>query len=1069
MRRSALSLSNLSTVILCILLFSTFSFAAAPDRIAGPVVAQQPVKLSASVPHRAEPQFDRGPVDPSLKLSSMTVLTVPSASQQKALDRLLAQQQDPRSPQYHKWLTPEQYGDRFGLSPNDIKKITTWLQSQGFSIKTVARGRNWVSFSGTAAQAESAFQTSLHTFDLNGEAHFSNTTPLSIPAALSGAVVGVRGLSNFHPKPHSRQVKPSPDYTTASGSLFLAPGDIATMYDVTPLYGNGIDGTGQTLAVIGETDVYLADLVNFRSGFGLSAISGCTTNANLVITACDTANFKYVVAAGDVDPGLPNSIQDDLAEADIDIEWSGAVARNAQITYVNAPVSGVFAALYHAIDNSLSPVATLSYGLCEIDEGLFVGPDEAELQKANSLGITVLNSSGDSGAAECDYTSSPATRGISVSYPASSPSVTGVGGTLIPFNEYTSTFWKASNDANGGSALSYIPEYGWNDPQDWGGFCAAKAGNCSGFPFSDWPSAQSFFGILAGGGGVSNCTSVNGGGACQGGFPKPSYQSGLTGLVLSGQAPARYSPDVSLLASIYFPGFIVCTAQSEIGGTGSASSCANGIPTAVVCSGNGLCSVFGGTSVASPMFAGVVTLLNQSLNGTGSQGLGNINPTLYSLAKTPGNGAFHQVITGSNGAFCVVGTPAGQPAVLQCPAAGFFGFDASNFDPTTHYNLVTGLGSVDANLLATAWAAGRTASSMTFTALPGTAILGQTVTLTATMSPSSASGTVSFFVNGSSTALGSAVLSSGVAILTTTSLPVGTDSIVAQFPGDGYNQPSSGNASVTVAAPDFTLTNTGVTTATVLAGVPGTGYSFNVTPAGGAGSFVETVNFSCPGLDTTIICVFSPASIPAGTPGVTSVPVSLTITTSGPNTSGARLQKRADNRAPWLPFTLPIAGVVMVGLAGRKWSKYSTVAGLGVALVLIGLLIACGSSSAPVAVSAITPGAASLYPNNAGWPSSTQAFSATVTGSSNTAVTWSISPSPAGASIDASGLFTAPTIAANLPATITVTATSQADTTKTKTATVALKPATVPGAYPVTITVTESPTTHTLPVSITVQ
>ncbi len=184
------------------------------------------------------------------------------------------------------------------------------------------------------------------------------------------------------------------------------------------------------------------------------------------------------------------------------------------------------------------------------------------------------------------------------------------------------------------------------------------------------------------------------------------------------------------------------------------------------------------------------------------------------------------------------------------------------------------------------------------------------------------------------------------------------------------------------------------------------------------------------------------------------------------------MQKRADNRMPWLPFTLPIAGVVMVGLAGRKLSKYSVAAGLCLALVLIGLLIACGSSSHPVAVTAVTPSGASLYPNNPtnpSWPTATQAFSATVTNTSNTAVTWSISPSPAGAAIDASGNFTSPTIAPGLPTTITVTATSQADSSKSNTATVALKPTTVPRNYPVVITVTESPTTHTLPVAITVQ
>jgi subtilase family serine protease len=189
-RSALLSLSNLltsnfSTLILCILIFSTVSFAAAPDRITGPIVSGQLIKLSAGVPMKARSQYDQGPADPSIELSYMTLLTVPSASQQRAITRLLAQQQDPRSSLYHKWLTPEQYADRFGLSPNDIQKITTWLQSKGFSILEVARARNFIVFSGTAAQAESAFQTQIHNFKVNGEMHFSNTTPPMIPAALS--------------------------------------------------------------------------------------------------------------------------------------------------------------------------------------------------------------------------------------------------------------------------------------------------------------------------------------------------------------------------------------------------------------------------------------------------------------------------------------------------------------------------------------------------------------------------------------------------------------------------------------------------------------------------------------------------------------------------------------------------------------------------------------------------------------------------------------------------------------------------------------------------------------------
>lgn len=1057
-----------ASFLLLPLLASALCFAAAPDRITAPIVAAQTVRLAAGVPMKARPEFDQGPVDPSLKLGYITLLTAPSASQQKTLNRLLAQQQDPHSPYYHRWLTPEQYAERFGLSPNDIKKITTWLQSQGFTVLSTARGRNWITFSGTAVQVESAFQTEIHRFSVDGEMHFANTTPASIPAALSGIVAGFRGLNNFWPKSHA--LHSNPDYTLKQGNnsfLFLAPGDIATIYDLKPLFNAGIDGTGQKLAVIGQTDVYLADLADFRSGFGLSTIN-CTTSATNVITACNTANFQYVLV--NADPGTPHS--GDLAEADIDLEWSGAVASNAQIIYVNAPDlsgGGVFDSMYHTIDNNLAPVMTMSYGFCELDEALsgFFASDEAEFQKANAEGITFLNSSGDSGAAECDFQTHLATGGYAVTYPASSPEVTGVGGTLIPYNEYSSTYWSASNGTDGGSALQYIPELAWNDSQEWGEYCAANAANCNGLPFTDWQSAQSVIGLLAAGGGASNCHTINGSGACTSGFPQPTYQQGLT---IPGQTTAvRFSPDVALLASVYWPGYIVCTAQSEIGGSGSASSCASGIASALAgCTGQlGLCSVFGGTSVASPVFAGIVTLLNQYLTAS-APGLGNINPTLYTLAHTPANGAFHQLTTGSSGAFCAPGTPSNQPTALQCPGSGFLGFDASNFDATTGYNLVNGLGSIDANNLALAWAAGRSASTTTVVAAPTNTVLGHNVKLTATVTPSTATGTVSFFNNGSGTALGTGTVSSGVATFSTTSLPLGTNNITATYGGDGYNAPSTTAtpAVVTITSPDFTWTSSDLTH-TVLAGQTSLAYNFTATPVGSS-TFAAAVTYACSfaPTDTTVGCTFNPTSIAVG---AVATPVTLTITTKGPNTgTGTAVQHRADKRSPWLPLTLPIAGIIMVGIAGRKVSKYSLVASLCVSLALLGLLVACGGgSSTPISVT-VSPGTpSSLFPNNAGWPSQTAQFTATV--NNNSAVTWAVTGGAANGTIDANGKYTAPTVAAGLPATVTITATSVADPSKSGSAQETLKTPTALGTFNVTVTATEAQTDKPFSVTLTVQ
>ena len=1102
------------SIALSTLILSTLCFAAAPDRIKSPILAAQMVRLSAGVPMQARSEFDQGAVDLSFKMSYMTLLTVPSADQKRALDKLLADQQNPHSASYHKWLTPEQYADRFGLSANDLKTLVDWVQSQGFTIVRTARARNWIAFSGTVDQVERTFQTQIHNYKVDGEMHFANTVPPAIPAALSDIVVGLRGLNNFPAK--SNYHRAQPDYTLNVGSnsfLFIAPGDIASLYDINTLIGSGTDGTGQTLAVIGETDVYLDDLNNFRSGFNINAISSCTTNASGVVTACNSGNFRYIFAeATGADPGSPNSLQDDLPEADIDLEWSNAVARKAKIAYVNAPLTGVFTALQYAIDNKVAPVITMSYTTpCELADGTILG-DEVELQKANSFGITFMNSTGDTGAAECDFGNNLAVFGYAIAYPASSPEVTGVGGTSIPAvnpNEYSSTFWNSSTGSDGGSAKGYIPEQVWNDSQEFGLLCTnASPCTLNGQTVTSWTTAQAAIGIAAGGGGVSNCVTTDANGVCTAGFPQPSWQAGINASIVNpggaGETttPARYSPDVSFLASSNFPGYIVCTARSELGLSGNTSICTGGAAgisnmlTACV-NGTGPCSVFGGTSVSSPVFAGIVTLLNQYVVAQGLQntpGLGNINPMLYSLAASNStNKAFNSVITPntgaySDGAFCSPGTPSSGvsgdpwPAALQCPSsganAGFLGFSAFNSDPTTGYNLTTGLGSVDVSNLFTAWVATSLATTTTdVVSSQNPQAFGSPVTFTAdvtTTGTSTPTGTVTF--NDDATTLGTGNLIAGPGIVgtahatfSTSTLSSGSHSITAVYAGDTNNAGStSAVLTQVITAPTFTL-STPSTPATVLSGQSTTS-TFTVTATGsGVTTFAGDVTFACSGHpDATVTC-----SAPTITTGTASpVTETVTFTTTGPNSNGLKTQqhRRSDNRMPWLPIAFPLAGILMVGFAGRKGSKYSVVAGLCLSLVLLGFLVACGSSTPPAVVVSVSPAGSTLFPNNAadGWPPQTATFTATVTNNSNTAVNWSVSPAGAG-SIDSNGVYTTPTIAVGLPGSATITATSQADSTKTAHATVTITPTTVPGAYPITVTGTESTTVQSKNVTLTVQ
>jgi subtilase family serine protease len=714
-----------------LVIFSTLTFAATNNRIPGAVATGQTVALRGNVHRNAVARFDRGPADPNLRFGSMMLETHPTAAQQNEIRQLLADQQNPKSRNFHKWITPEQWADRFGLSAADVAKITGWLKSQGFSNIHVARARNWVSFAGTAAQVQSAFKTQIHKYFVNGEMHVANATSPRIPAALSGVVTQVAGLTDFHLKPRKgKRVRPY--YADSTFGNVMAPGDIAKMYDL----NSAFDGTGQNIAVIGQSDVYLDDINDFRTGFGLSSLT-CATGTNSLITSCADAHFTYELDPNVSDPGVPTS--GDLAEADLDIEWASAIAPGANIFYVNAPAvfnsggslvsGGVWRAWYYAVDQNFAPVISMSYGNCEFNfpysvDGSDGGTDETELQLANSEGITFVNSTGDTGPAGCDLqfpqngnNGNLAEFGLAVGYPASSPEVTAVGGSAISIgNLASSTYWGTSNAATGGNVLSYVPEVPWNDDVEVGEACSVSSppSFCTNNGITDAVSAQAFLGLSASGGGPSNCaTQTPSLTSCAAGFPQPTWQQNLTvSGQQSGASGVRMIPDVSLLASPNFPGYIFCTQASELGATGTGSVCApggaNGITNALAAvdsQGNPTPAIIGGTSVSAPIFAGMVALMNQYL---GSAGQGNINQFLYQAAGTPGT--FNQITTGNNLIYCDPGTPTDMPSGLQCPAlAGGaansqIGFDASTGDPTTGYNLVTGLGSVDWNNLAPAMA-----------------------------------------------------------------------------------------------------------------------------------------------------------------------------------------------------------------------------------------------------------------------------------------------------------------------------------------------------------------------------
>ena len=410
-------------------------FAGPADRVTGRIDASRVHVLPGSVHRLATPQSDRGAVDPTMRMESMMLLVKPSAAQQAELNQLLADQQNPSSPQFRKWLTPEAFGARFGLTTGDHSKVVAWLSSQGFEVKESGRARNWVMFSGTAGQVENALHTQIHRYEVNGEKHFANATPVAVPEVLVDMVGGVTGLHDFQAKSGVR--KETPKFNSGT-SHFLVPEDFATIYDVMPIASAGIDGTGVNIGIIGFSQLQVSDIEMFQTKYNLPV-----KDPKSVVVGTNPG----VVLAGN-----------DLLEADLDIEWSGAIAPGAQVYYYYS--SSYPAAIASAVNANLVHMISMSFGYSELDNPtLSLQP---VLQQANAQGITLFVSTGDSGAATAPDSSLFSRFGAVVSTPASFPEVTAVGGTQFNDTTNASTYWATTNDANSGSALSYIPEIAWS-------------------------------------------------------------------------------------------------------------------------------------------------------------------------------------------------------------------------------------------------------------------------------------------------------------------------------------------------------------------------------------------------------------------------------------------------------------------------------------------------------------------------------------------------------------------------------------------------------------------------------
>jgi pseudomonalisin len=893
----------------------TIARAAQPtNRIRGPIDEAVTVMLPGHVRPEVAVAASIGPAEWELPMEHMILVLKGDSAQESALSNLLRDQQDPRSPNYRKFLTPQQFGQQFGASPTDVAKVTAWLKQHGFAVEQVPPSRRAIVFSGSAAAVTSAFGTTIHKLRVGAETHYANTEEPRIPAAFADVVGGLVKLNDFQHKTAIRQLRPvgrdaaSPQFTYGS-SHYLAPADYATIYDLASLYANGIDGTGQSIAIVARSNISMSDLETFRGEFGLPA------------------NDPTVIIASGTDPGF---VSGDGDEATLDVQWSGAVAPKANIKLVvassTATADGVDLSAQYIINNNIAPVMSVSFGSCEPGMGSGgVAFYNALWQQAAAEGITVLVSSGDSGAAGCSSGSSTTGSMRAVNGLCSSPYNVCVGGTEFAEGSNPGQYWLPGNNSTMGSAQGYIPETVWNESGSNGG--------------SE---------LWAGGGGASIY------------FTKPSWQTG-PGVPADG---ARDVPDVALTAAGH-DGYLIeeYGALYSIAGTSAASPSFAGImalvnqkigtrlgaPNATL---YGLASLqsAGGTQV----FHDVTTGSNTVPGVTGfaavtgydrATGLGSVDgallvnhwtdtaavkPPSLAASNSPaaltiaagGSATFGTTVAGGGSfksavALAVSGAPAGVTVTLS--SSGIASPGSGSITATVAVAKTAAAGTY--TLTVTASGANLTAKATTtltvtnpsFALTAPTAAtnlsVGSTATVPVSITPSggfnsnvtlSVSGLPSGVTGAFSPASvnGTAANTSNLTLAASQSANAGAFSVTVTAAGGGITKTVTFN--LTVLAPSFAITLAGPVPALTVGGH--TAISLSVTPTGG---FHSLVALTASGLPPGVTASFSPATLAPATTASTTLTL-IATTLAKPGTYSLTVSAAGAGLTRALPLTITV-------------------------------------------------------------------------------------------------------------------------------------------------------------------
>jgi hypothetical protein len=811
----AFPLCVLASAWLCSSALMAQSSAVAP-RITTDVNELSLTALKGNVPRLAQAQFDQGEAAPSTQLTHIRLVLSRSSEQQAALDSYLAQLQDKSSPNYHKWLTPEQFGQLYGPADSDIAALVAWLESHGLQVETVSKGRTNIAFNGTVSQVEEAFHTSIHSFLMNesqtGEQQFySNTTDPQIPSALAAVVKGVAHLNTIRPKPQfargsASKSNPqtgrleSADALSANGArpeltdtnpdfLLIVPGDAATIYDTPNSFnanftsGTSYTGANVNIGVGGDATITASIVGAYRSQFlGNSTqpiLNYCTTSASCSITPASP------VCSGTQTSGCYDNA-DDADEAYIDTELSGGMAPGAAIYYYAS--TDLYTGIEAAIDTNIVDIFSLSFGNCETDNG---ASGNAQIngwwEQAAGQGIAVMVSAGDSGSAGCDNTQTgsgknvpDAVGGLAVSGFASTPYNIAVGGTDLyglssSFTTYVNTAQEGTSANNYDyyrTALKYIPESTWNDSTTTNALISANV------PSTSTSNCAGGANIVAGSGGASVI------------YGKPWWQTG-TGVPSDG---ARDLPDVSLMAG---NGCEPATWAICDGDTTTYNGQTVTLDCETQSDGYWFTDGFGGTSTSSPAFAGILALVEQKTQSR----LGLPAPVLYGLFNgSNSNSIFHdQNKAGNNSVPCTEGSTAS----CQKNTAGYY-FESGYNTNTTGYDLATGMGSMDATQLVNYWVPVAIVAFTSVSPNPVTTVQPLLVIISVSGASGTPTGTVT--LTGGSYNSGAVTIGSGTCTSASNcaftipigDLAIGTDTLTANYSGNSTYATATDSTTVTV-------------------------------------------------------------------------------------------------------------------------------------------------------------------------------------------------------------------------------------------------------------------------------